>query len=595
MNAGGNLSIHSIRPLAAARGVEAHRRARRILAAFFLAALIALASAPAAPAAPSDLDATFGSGGKVRSDFGPSANRVNAVAIQQDGKIVTAGNIAGLGGDDILLTRFNPDGSPDASFGVAGRVITMIGAGSDEAHAIALQADGKIVVAGDTYAGLATDGDVAILRYNPDGSPDGSFGAGGVTTIPIGAWPDSAHDVAIQPDGKIVAAGYHSSAGDYQIAVVRVGETGSPDNSFDGDGIRTLNVSAGSDSLESLLIEPGGSILAAGASDISGSSGILVLRLTATGGLDPSMNGTGTFVTQLGDTSSQAKTVLRQPDGRIVVAARAVVNGQMFEFALTRLEANGDLDAGFGGGGLVRTTLSPQPDFLNDAELQPDGKILVAGTYDTGTGTSIAVMRFNPNGTPDTGFSLGGLVTTAFDGTVPIDSQANAMALQPDAKIVVAGNVLDGLDSDQALVRFMGDWVAPVPAVPTPAATITSPAKRTVARKKLKRFSGTAGSAGSVAKVEIALRKVDKRALKRKRCRWLKNSRSQFKTTRSRGKKCTPPRFLKASGKDSWKYRLKRSLAKGSYELYVRVTLADGTRHTTFTAAQGNFKKFRAT
>lgn len=563
--------------------------------AFSLAALIALAIAPAAPAAPSDLDATFGSAGKLRSDFGAPTAEANAVAVQPDGKIVTAGNIAGLGGDDIVLARYNPDGSPDASFGAGGRLITMIGPASDKAHAIALQGDGKIVVAGDTYSGLATGDDIAILRYNSDGSPDGTFGVGGAAIISIGAWSDSAHDLAIQTDGMIVAAGQHFNGGDAHVAVVRVDGNGSLDPFFDGDGIRTFNASLGTDSLESLLIEPDGNILAAGHSDLGGSNGVLVLRLTATGALNPSLNGTGTRSIQLGDTSSEAKAVLRQPDGRIVVAARAVVTGSMYEFALTRLEANGDLDAAFGTGGLVRPALGPWPDFLNDAALQPDGKILVAGAYDLGINSNIVVMRFNSDGAADAGFGAGGMVTTAFEGAGATRAGANAVVLQPDAKIVVAGRVHEGPDTDPVIVRYMGDWVAPAPAVPTPAATITSPAKRTIARKKLKRFSGTAGPAGSVAKVEIALRKVDKRALKRKRCLWLKNSKSQFKKTRSKGKKCTPPRFLKASGKDSWTYRLKRSLAKGSYEIYVRVTLVDGTRHTTFTAAQGNFKKFSTT
>ncbi len=122
---------------------------------------------------------------------------------------------------------------------------------------------------------------------------------------------------------------------------------------------------------------------------------------------------------------------------------------------------------------------------------------------------------------------------------------------------------------------------------------ITSPAKSKIRRKNLKRLAGTAGPAGSVAKVEIALRKVDKRALRRKRCLWLKNNKARFVKTRAAGKRCSTPRFLKAAGTDSWTYRLKRMLAKGSYELFVRVTLSNGAAHTSFNVTQGNYRKFR--
>jgi uncharacterized delta-60 repeat protein/uncharacterized repeat protein (TIGR01451 family) len=171
-----------------------------------------------ATAASGDLDPTFGTGGKVTTDFAGSNAGANGVALQADGKIVAAGFADSGSGSDFALARYNPDGSLDASFGTGGKVTTDFAGGSDSAFGVALQADGKIVAAG--FADSGSRGDFALARYNPDGSLDASFGTGGKVTTDFAGSGDEAFGVALQADGKIVAAGFAGSGsrGDFALA-----------------------------------------------------------------------------------------------------------------------------------------------------------------------------------------------------------------------------------------------------------------------------------------------------------------------------------------------------------------------------------------
>jgi uncharacterized delta-60 repeat protein len=158
------------------------------------------------------LDPSFGSGGTVTTDFGLGSGFGGALAVQSDGKIVAAGRA----GSDFVLARYNGDGSPDAGFGSGGNVTTDFGGVVfDAAFAVALQANGKIIVAGSAFSFPAAD--FALARYNPDGSLDPSFGSGGKVTTDFGGF-DVAFGVALQPDGKIVAAGQGGSGSDFALA-----------------------------------------------------------------------------------------------------------------------------------------------------------------------------------------------------------------------------------------------------------------------------------------------------------------------------------------------------------------------------------------
>jgi uncharacterized delta-60 repeat protein len=154
------------------------------------------------------LDLSFGSGGKVSTDFFDSQDLAHAVVIQSDGRIVVAGRIfSSITSGDFGVVRYNTDGSLDTAFGYGGKVTTDFFGFSDSANAIALQGDNKIVVGGSATDINGTFDDFAIVRYNPDGSLEGSFGTGGKITTAFSVFTDGIRGITVQTDGKIVAAG----------------------------------------------------------------------------------------------------------------------------------------------------------------------------------------------------------------------------------------------------------------------------------------------------------------------------------------------------------------------------------------------------
>jgi len=212
-----------------------------------------------------DLDPTFDFDGKVTTDFAGGPDGANAVAIQANGRIVAVGTGTVGGKWNFHSARYNPDGSLDNTFGIGGRVSTGFGSGEDFAYAVAIQADGKIVAAGCTFCALGV-ADFALVRYNVDGSLDATFGIGGKMTTDFSGRRDGAFAVAIQADGKIVAAGCTACeqvAGDFAIA--RYNSDGSLDTTLDGDGKVTTDLNGGEDHGNAVAIQGDGRIVAAGA------------------------------------------------------------------------------------------------------------------------------------------------------------------------------------------------------------------------------------------------------------------------------------------------------------------------------------------
>ena len=376
-------------------------------------AVCALAWAAPAQAAPNGLDSGFGGDGKVTTDFAGQPDYAKAVVLQSDGKIVAVGDAwseepaVPFFAKDFALARYKRDGTLDATFGGDGTVTTdVLGGctadpfefcGFDTAEAAALQADGKVVVAGrTTIRGFAPEGapvntDVALARYNADGTLDTTFsGDGRVTTDVLGSpdpWEtsrDGAKSVAIQPDGKIIAAGYTQSESVSGLLLVRYNPDGTRDSSF-------------------------------------GDHGIVVY-------------GDQAFLTGMA----------LQADRRIVVTARTPTG-----FVLARYTPAGAPDDTFGADGVVQT------DSTTAVTIQPDGRIVVAGTWSSQDGTDFGLARYNADGTPDAGFGDDGEVRTDF-----LDADAaNAVAIQSDGGIVAAGAATTRTTREGgfALARYTAD------------------------------------------------------------------------------------------------------------------------------------------
>jgi len=426
-----------------------------------VALLYAALAAGGAEARPGDLDQTFGLGGFVSTDFGDNEPATD-VAIQPDGKIVAVGGVTG----QFSVARYNPDGSLDPSFGGGdGLVTTGFGAPST-ATSVAIQPDGKIVVAGNTVAGPSPN-NVAVVRYLAGGALDPGFNGGVPLFTDLGA-DDFASEVLIGPGGEITAVGGTVTApGASNFAFARYETDGTPDNSFDGDGLRTVNFGA-LDAAFAAALQPDGMVVAAGFSIAGNHSEIALARLTPSGAPDPGLHGTGQVLTAVGN-GAEAESVAVQPDGRIVVAG-AADSPTGGDFAMVRYRPDGTLDPSFGD---LATVLRDRGTSM-DVAMQPNGKIVAL------SGPSFGVSRFNADGSDDAGFGQNGYAPADFGD----NSFAVALALQPDAKIVTAGFTETGPNPENfGLVRMLGGEPETAGPVATckgrPATIVAVPGART--------------------------------------------------------------------------------------------------------------------
>jgi uncharacterized delta-60 repeat protein len=339
------------------------------------------------------LDSSFGTGGKTTTDFAGDFDVASAVALQPDGKIVATGftGVSDTDRVDFALARYNSDGTLDSSFGTGGRVITDFARGADLADAMALQPDGKIVVAGITFTPSRL-GDMALARYNPNGTLDSSFGAGGEVTTDFGDH-DGAFAVALQPDGKIVAAGF--TAEDFALA--RYTSDGTLDPAFGAGGKVTTDFGTSDDDATAVALQADGKIVAVGGRipSTSVTRDFALARYNPDGSPDPSFGTGGKITTDFAGAYDLAEAVALQPDGRIVAAGLSGVFAQnLFDFALARYNPDGSPDPSFGTGGKVTTDFSSGNDAVSGVALQPDGKIVAAGLATIGSSQDFAVARY---------------------------------------------------------------------------------------------------------------------------------------------------------------------------------------------------------
>ncbi len=401
------------------------------------------------------LDPGFGAGGSVITDVAQDGDVARAVAVQADGKVVVAGYSWVGAGHDFVLVRFHADGALDSGFGSNGVVATDFEGGDDQAHALVIQPDGKLVVAGTASNGTASL--FAVVRYNTDGTTDGSFGNGGMVTTDFGIGAAWVRAIALQPDGGIVVAGSSGTGLGEVIAVVRYTGDGVPDTGFDTDGMVITDLGAGSDRANAVAVQPDGKIVVAGVDSIGPFSDFAVVRYLADGALDGDFGIDGVVSTDLGSGSGTgsdwANAVALLPDGRVVAAGYGEVANN-FNFAAVRYLPDGTPDASFSGDGRVATSFGIGTDAAYAMALQPDGKIILAGSSSTGFLFDFALVRYNPNGTLDATFGTGGKVVTPL---AAINDEAYSCAIQPDGGIVAAGYAFNGTNDDFAVVRYLSD------------------------------------------------------------------------------------------------------------------------------------------
>ena len=323
-----------------------------------------------------------------------------------------------------VLTAQGAPGDLDATFSGDGKVTTDVGAGADSAQDVAVQADGKIVV-----TGLVSNGsnfDFGLVRYKPDGTLDSSFGSGGKVITPLGKGNDLSNALALQTDGKIIVVGkYRLASGNDAGAVVRYNVDGTLDTSFGTDGI-----AVGALFIRAVAIQPNGKIVVAG--DIDTVKYAVVQRFNGDGTQDNSFgSGSTTIISSGFGLTDQAFSVAIQANGKIVVAGNVQTGGAP-DFTFVRLNADGSFDSTFGTSGMVSFSVGVN-DTPYSVAVQANGKIVAAGASDS----DIAVVRLNANGSLDSSFDGDGIVKTHIIGFG--SAGAFDLALQPNGKIAVAG------------------------------------------------------------------------------------------------------------------------------------------------------------
>lgn len=394
-------------------------------------------------AQPGSLDLTFSSDGKLTTDFIGAADGGAAVAIQSDGKIIVAGNSSSGSNADFALVRYNTDGSLDISFGTTGKITTAIGTGNDFGLSIAIQTDGKIVVAG--FSDNGTNADFALVRYNTNGSLDNLFDTDGKVTTAIGSADDRGYSVAIQSDGKIVVAGVSVNGGTEDFALVRYNTNGSLDTSFDSDGKITTDFSGGNDDGLSVAIQNDGKIVVGGYSSNSTDTDFALVRYTTNGSLDTSFDTDGKVSLDI-NSYDFGRSIALQSDGKILLTGWS---NSPYDYTMVRYNTTGVLDNTFGTGGIVNTDFASTNDSPYSIAIQSNGKIVVAGQSGTSPTRDFALVRYNTDGSLDTSFDSDGKVTTDFGG----DDNGTSVAIQSDGKIVVLGRSTD----DFSVARYDGD------------------------------------------------------------------------------------------------------------------------------------------
>lgn len=408
-------------------------------------------------AASGDLDTSFGSAGKVISAYGGVSMFGPAIKVQADGKIVVAGKHYNVTNDDFVVQRYLSTGALDTGFGTGGTTVFAFSTQDDNAKALAFQTDGKILVGGEGHA-TGTYGQHALLRLNENGTVDTSFGVGGKVTTDFGL-PSHMHAVLVQNDGRIVVAGeVYTGETNGSFAIARYLSNGVLDSSF-GSGGKVVQRIGSNTNGHAIAMLPDGKMLIAGymTNATTDKDEFILARYSASGVIDTSFGTNGYSTVAIGLGKNYCHALLLQSDGKIVLLGGALTLNAN-DFALARFNSNGALDTSFGSGGIVTTEFTssgaPSSEETASGALQADGKIVVAGY----SNHLFAVARYLTTGALDTSFGSGG-TTTAIIGTGG-DDFIKSLALQADGKIVVVGYSKNAATHNMALARFNNDSVA---------------------------------------------------------------------------------------------------------------------------------------
>jgi uncharacterized delta-60 repeat protein len=392
-------------------------------------------------AAATALDPHFGEDGRVAVELGSEGSRANAVLVQPDGKILAAGSSSSETGRDFMLFRLLPDGSLDPDFNQNGTVVTAVSPSDDEVLTLALQADGKIIAAG--YSSNGKNRDFAIVRYNSDGSPDSGFGAAGMVVTAVGGSHDEVTDVAVQADGSIIITGAAQGANGRVAVLARYSADGKPDASFGEEGF-TLSVVGVDAQAESVALGEGGRILLSGTYSDGQRSGLMLLGFDKNGRLDKEFGEQGIAVPADSSVFSEGYGMFVNEDGTILVAGSVGGEGER-DAALFRFTADGQPDSGFEDNGVLVSQAGPEDDVLYDAAVV-EGNVAAAGFKTVGGQREFLLAVYKQN---EAGGLTADLLTTGFSS----NDTATALAAA-EGGLVAVGESIDAAASKAAVSKY---------------------------------------------------------------------------------------------------------------------------------------------
>ena len=400
-----------------------------------------------------DLDLSFGVDGRVLTDIGQAGSNdygQDVVAVQSDGKIVVVGHTGQpLTGDDFAITRYSQDGSLDTSFGGDGTVTVDISGNDDRAYGVALDGD-HIVVAGYASLGGPRRHDFAVARLNSTGELDSSFGVGGVQTVDFGDTIDYCYGLAL--DGNdVVLAGYSAQPTGYDFAVARLTSDGQPDLTFGTGGTQLVDFGNAVDYGYDVAVD-GSNLILVGETNHGSDYDFAIARLDSEGQLDSSFGTAGIQTVDFGSTVEHARSVAMN-GSNIVVAGWSSQGGSTgSDFAVARLNSSGDFDSSFGVGGKQLVHLG-SVDEARCMALDDSSMVLAGASHSVSTGFDFAVARLDSSGQLDTLFGAGGWQRVDFGNTFDF---AYGVAVDGN-NIVLAGQSNQGgaTGYDLALARLL--------------------------------------------------------------------------------------------------------------------------------------------
>ncbi len=389
---------------------------------------------------------------KKVTDLGTRYDYSYSIELQEDGKIVQAGDASG----NPCIIRFDTTGFLDHSFGQDGKVFASWDCGSNPAdNDIKVQPDGKIVLGTHYFNG--SDVDFIVARYHSDGSSDVSFGNNGQVITPIGKFNDRCNAISLLTDGSILASGGTNITPDNShFALVKYLPDGKIDSTFGYDGVAITHLGSGYNMAYSMAIQQDQKIVVAGEASDSIYSNFALVRYNSDGSLDHEFGDGGIVRTALSPNDDVAKSVVIQPDGKIVVAGSSRSDPSNSDFAIVRYTENGSLDETFGVSGKVITDFGN--DYGFDIALQSNGAMILVGSSTSGTLYDFATLRFDSSGTLDTAFGIDGLLISSFG---PKDSEGISVCLKEDGEIIVAGYYNHGTSKyfDFATLRLFSSLI----------------------------------------------------------------------------------------------------------------------------------------